>query len=920
MKVIETNKLSSAVRVALTMGVATTAGFAVTAQAQNAESDAPKNQNLETIVVTGSNIRRVDMETSNPVITIDRAAIARSGQVTVGDLIQQLPAIAGNANTPRTNNGGGDGGSYISLRGLGTNRSLLLVDGHRVLTSDVNMIPVNMIERVEVLLEGASSVYGSDAIGGVVNIILRNNYQGAELSTQYGISDRDDGATKNFSLIFGQSTDKGSLMGGIDYNKNEQILGGNRDFSAKSYTRNAKTGAVSFTGSVAAPTGFITAPQFNNCASGGGTLDPRAPGGNGIPKGFRCFVNATATSFGDQYNYAPVNPISTNGERTNAFIKGNYKLTDSVEAYMSVLHNKTRSNAQLAPTAYALSSSGLTVSSGNPYNPFGVDLGASVGGNYDDSLRGSALGPRLINYSTTNDQVLVGLKGNLFGTSWQWDGNINYGHYSQYSSRQGLMNSDAINQSGALGANCVMPVAGQPLTKNTCLNIMNQSDPNTAALLKQFYSIQTYYHQLQQERQANLNANGDLFELPGGMVSAAVGLAYRKVYVANDSDTITHRAPGSTACGVANSACANPYSGGYNVKEAYAEVLVPIVKDVPFAKSLNLVLGDRYSKYSNFGSTNNWKVGVEFKPIDDLLLRGTVARVFRAPNITESFLPSTTSYDSYTAKKWTSKNRDQIIVNYAGASVAGVSLSPEHGKSFDFGFVYDPQWLPGLSVSVDLYRIMLDGLITRPSGQLIVDSCAASSASPFCNFIQFQNATTIAQINNVGYVNLGRLDTKGADLNATYRLPETSFGNFVVGLGASYITQYDNTIPNPDGSSTVRHIAGTFTKQDGNFARWRAKGTLGWSLGDFSAQWTSRYVGGMAVPDLGTYHVGAWVQNDVTVGYNLEALNTRVDVGINNLGDKQPPFFYQMGPNANTDVNTYDTIGRYYWGRVTVKF
>ena len=259
-------------------------------------------------------------------------------------------------------------------------------------------------------------------------------------------------------------------------------------------------------------------------------------------------------------------------------------------------------------------------------------------------------------------------------------------------------------------------------------------------------------------------------------------------------------------------------------------------------------------------------------------------------------------------------------MNYAGASVAGVPLSPEHGKSFDFGFVYDPQWLPGLSVSVDLYRIMLDGLITRPQGQTIVDSCAANAASPFCNFIQFQNPTTIAQINGVGYVNLGRLDTKGADLNANYRLPETSFGNFVLGLGASYISQYDNTIPNPDGSSTVRHIAGTFTKQDGNFARWRAKGTLGWSLGDFSAQWTSRYVGGMAVPDLGTYHVGAWVQNDVTVGYNLEALNTRVDVGINNLGDKQPPFFYQMGPNANTDVNTYDTIGRYYWGRVTVKF
>src|SRR5947209_10083931 len=206
-------------------------GAPALAQDAGANANKDKGQSLDTIVVTGSNIRRVDIETANPVVTIDRAAIQQSGKLTLGDLVQDLPAVTGPVTNPRVNNGGGTGASTISLRGLGAARTLVLVNGHRINNGDVNSIPANAIERIEVLTDGASSVYGSDAVGGVVNFILRSNYQGAEFQTDYGISDRDDGQRQGYHFFFGQSTDKGSIMAGIDYNKFDSVLAANRAFS-----------------------------------------------------------------------------------------------------------------------------------------------------------------------------------------------------------------------------------------------------------------------------------------------------------------------------------------------------------------------------------------------------------------------------------------------------------------------------------------------------------------------------------------------------------------------------------------------------------------------------------------------------------------------------------------------------------------
>src|SRR5690348_5481102 len=263
-------RLSLAVRVGLTAGLVAAAGLA---QAQQPSQDQGNNKDqpktLQTVVVTGSLIRRVDTETASPVTILARQNITSSGKPTLGDVLQQLPSIAGNATNPSNNsNGGGvasplteggDGASRVSLRGLGTGRTLVLIDGQRMLNADLNLIPENMIERIEVLAEGASTTYGSDAVGGVVNIILRHNFEGAEVSFNAGISGHGDGQRHGLSMTMGHTTDKFSLVGGLNYNKYDAIPATRRNYSkAQLYLSD---GQVTVAGSSSIPTGRMQIPS-----------------------------------------------------------------------------------------------------------------------------------------------------------------------------------------------------------------------------------------------------------------------------------------------------------------------------------------------------------------------------------------------------------------------------------------------------------------------------------------------------------------------------------------------------------------------------------------------------------------------------------------------------------------------------------
>ncbi|HEU4665138.1 MAG TPA: TonB-dependent receptor [Dokdonella sp.] len=984
------NELFKAVRYALYAG--TTAVVGLSAAPVLAQDDT-SSQKLETITVTGSNIRRVDIETSNPVVTIDRAAIEKTGKLTLGDLVQQLPAVTGPNTNPQVNNSGGSGFSSIGLRGLGSTRTLVLINGHRYLSGDPNAIPANMIERIEVLTDGASSVYGSDAIAGVVNFILRSDYQGAEFSADYGISDHDDGTSKGYSFTFGQSSDKGSIMAGINYKKIDGVLAGHRDFSKNSVSRLGSTSSPISTfvgGSPSAPYGWIKVPAaFADLFPGCGRL-ARNPGASGlnVATDYHCFrTSPTAEGPSDLYNYATVNLIMTPQERTGLFLNGNYKLTDNVEAYLSVMHNKTSASFQLAPAVYG-AVYGATVSADSYYNPFGIDFGPTLGDGFRARLE--SLGNRSAQNGTANDQLSTGFKGSFSvwnDQQWNWEVGFDYGHVHQSTLTNGLPGLDALNQASGpsfLGDDGIVH-CGTPdniIEGCTPFNPFNLQDPNSVAVLRA--SAKPGVSQsFQKETVKRLDLNGGLFELPAGTMQLAVGYNYRTEYVHSNADTgLLIDFFGNCALG---SQCASALQGGYNVKEAYAELFVPILKDLPFVHALNLTVGDRWSKYNTFGSTNNTKFAIEWRPIEDLLLRGTVSKVFRAPNVSDIFggaasdaprishdpceyggapgtpnpnaglpvcagVPATGPFQNEAVQ-----TGSQLNGIASGSAFVGFPIGPEKGKSFDFGVVYDPHWLEGMSISADVWRVYLNDNITGIGAQQVIDLCAAGQ-NQFCPLLhRFTSGTSQGQFQTINEPtgNLGRVDVGGVDVALNYRLPEFSFGRFNLGLNATYLKNYDlQTSPGLEGNTTFNY-AGHFMNFGSAqaaacpgagggvclFPRWRAQSSVGWQMGPFDASWAMRYIHrfrmgspspsqdthpyGSGNPTLdGLYtDYGSTVYHDIQFGYNLESLNTRFDIGVNNVGDKQPPFLYANNTlNGNSDPTDFDFMGRYYWGRVTVKF
>jgi outer membrane receptor protein involved in Fe transport len=989
---LTSNELFKAVRYALYAGATAVVGLSVAAPAL--AQDDTSSQKLETITVTGSNIRRVDIETSNPVVTIDRAAIERSGKLTMGDLLQQLPAVTGGNVNPQVNNGGSYAGtSSIGLRGLGSQRTLVLINGQRFLNADPNSIPSNMIERIEVLTDGASSVYGSDAIAGVVNFILRSDYQGAEFRADYGISDHDDGVRKGYHFTFGQTSDKGSIMGGVDYNKQDQILAGNRKFgkAAIDLTASPSTPPYTFVGGSSSPApgrivigGTPFADQFgcNQLA-----INPGATGQTVDENNYHCFTNS------DKYNYAAVNLVLTPQERSSAFLNGTYHLTDNVDAYLTVMYSKTSSSSQLAPSIIGTNAPGiLQISADSYYNPFGLQFGGP--GGYTYQLRAVAAGPRRTNATNNTAQLNGGFKGHfdIGNQTWTWDAGFGYGHVSLLAQKFGLPNFNTLNADlgpsflntdasiGPVGT----VICGTPdapiLTGCTPFNIFdvnNMNDPAAIAAIaaaalpaqNTFLSIEKYEH---------LDVSGGLFDLPAGTVQLAAGVSHRDEYTRNTIDSLLLIDPATGGC-ILGSQCASGLQGGYNVKEAYAEAFIPILKDIPFVHALNVTLGDRYSKYSSFGSTSNWKVAVEWRPIEDLLLRGTVSKVFRAPTVGDVFggaaasaptlghdpcdfagtganpnagnpaclgVPATGPFQNESVALG-----NQIGAITSGSKYANFPLGPELGKSFDFGVVYDPHWLEGLSVSADLWRVYLLDTITGVAAQTVLDLCF-QGVSVYCPMItRFQSGPNQGQISSILQPtgNLGRTDVQGVDIGLRYRLPEFSFGRFSAMINATYLKQFDvDTAPGVPGD-TAYHLAGHFVPFFSGalsscpgatgvctLPRWKAQTALNWNLGPWDASWRMRYIGRfrMGNPNLnegqsaypsypGSFiDYGAMVYNDVSVGFNIEPINTRLEVGIDNIGDRTPPFFgYDSQTlNTGTDPSTFDQIGRYYHASVSVKF
>lgn len=960
----KTTKLREAIGFALAVGATSAAGTGF-AFAQESNEGA---KTLDAIQVTGSRVARVETETASPVVVLDRAAIEQTGKLTLGDLIQEMPSMSGAPTNPQVNNGGGDGASTIDLRGLGSARTLMLVNGRRVVNSDVNSIPASAVERIEILTSGASAVYGSDAVAGVVNFILRRDFDGMTASVDFGITPgHQDGQRSGGSLTFGQVGEKGNIIAGLNYNKFEGISSADRDFS-KDATY-LYSGYVTVFGSSRNPNGRIYFPAGSALATQYGCSSVTlTPGASGAARGdYRCYNGAR-----DSYNYQATNLIMTPQERTNAFFLANYQITDNLNAFAEVYHNKTSSNFAIAALPFDANNDGVVISSQNYYNPFGQNFGPASDNSVNQFLtRWTSLGQRRSYYDTTTSQVVAGLEG-FVGESWKWDAAFNYGHYFRENTSYGYV--DYASLTNALGPSfrdtdgvVKCGTAGNVIAGCTPLNIFNIFDPTSVATMKQA-EARPVYSTLYQTRSFEANASGELFSLPAGAVQLAFGGAWREEYQRSEVDYIAI-ADSTGRCMISQEACSSPVSGKYDVTEVYGELYVPILADLPFAHLLSLTLGSRYSDYSTFGDTTNSKLQVEWRPIENLLFRGTVAEVFRAPTIGNLYdgpqgdAPQLRDKCQGYGATGTARNHENACGAGAGATnipstgigpaptsqsngvwsgavAAGFDLKPESGKSFSWGVVYDPQFAPGLSVSLDYWRLYLNDTITRADAQTVVDTCYNDDSHPFCDFINRRSDGQVDFIREP-IVNLGRLDTQGYDLAVRYRLPDTSWGSWLFGLDATYIDRYDNDTNPLSEDDPVKHIAGTYNKSYGMYARTRGRLFVNWNKGDLGLSWRARYVGGFDIgsndrrqgtsADAGCTQATPefcyarrfddYLVHSFSAAYSLPWFNSKVEVGVDNAFDKQPQTLFQNNVlNANTDVNTFDTVGRYLWARYTMNF
>ena len=882
----KTTQLRDAITFALAVGSTAAAGTGI-AFAQEGE----KATTLDRIEVTGSRIKRADIETSQPIFSLSRDDITAQGLTSVGDVIQNITANGSTLNS--TFNNGGNGETRVNLRNLGSNRTLVLVNGRRWVGGtglggavDLNTIPTAAVERIEVLKDGASTIYGSDAIAGVVNVILRQNFEGAEANAYIGQFDKGDGTRQAYDFIIGTSGDRFSAMLGYGYVKEDPVMAGDRYISKEpTYT----TG--NFFGSGTSPNGRFALcpggynPATNTCAGGQTNFNGGAGtwtyDGAGSPA--RPYVPGV-----DAYNFAPENYLLTPQERRSVFGNASVDVTDDIRFKTTMTYNERISEQLLAamPVVLGLApgatplAQNVFISRDNIYNPYGQDVSRI-------NRRVTETGGRSFNQDVRTFAMSAGFEGtlNFSDKYYDWEAGYFRGQNKANNTTNGLFNLIALGQ--ALGpsfrdadgtARC--GTAALPIAGCVPLNFLGGVGNITPDMLD-FVSFTAHdeYSYTQQSYYANIS--GDLFALPGGPLGFSFGLEHRTEDGYDSPDALINS--GNTT-GNARTATA----GGYSLDEAYIEFAIPVLADQPFAKLLDFSVATRYSDYSNFGDTLNSKFGFRWKPIEDLLVRGNWSEGFRAPSIAELFAGQADSFPTLTDPCNSAEFGDQTTVAQAQCRAEGVpqggyrqdsaqiritvggnpNLAPEKSESYTFGFVYSPSYAEGLDVSLDWWKIKLTDAITTIGGENIIQQCLDSGGTgPTCSLYTRNPAGDINTLINTT-TNIGGTKVEGYDLTIGYRLPETAWGNFSFTWDTTYLAnqeddidgdgifgediQKEPAIGQPLNADENGNQVGEYFQNDN---RWRIRSNLTarWDMADWGATWNVRYYSAQDEPCAAAY-------------------------------------------------------------------
>ncbi|WP_342316089.1 TonB-dependent receptor [Lysobacter sp. FW306-1B-D06B] len=902
---------------------------------------------LDRIEVTGSRIKRADVETSQPIFTLSRAEIQKQGVTSVADVLQRISSNGAALNS--TFNNGGDGSAGISLRNLGEGRTLVLVNGRRWTQGlggsvDLNTIPAAMIERVEVLKDGASTIYGSDAIAGVVNIITRSNFEGAEAGAYIGQYQQGDGERQAYDFTIGTGNDRGNVMLGVSYVKEEPVMAGDRKISAGGPPFFGGQSTTGFPGS------FVDTDNIRYI------IDPTT----GAKTRFNSDIHG--------YNSAPDNYLLTPQERTSLFTQANYDITDNVRFKTEMLYNERISEQLLA----AMPVTGMRLSASsyyNPTNPNGFYAGTpafQTGGARDligVARRFQESGGRSFNQNVKNWHFYGGFEGyfEVGERTFDWDAGYRYDRSDENDLTYGLFNRSnlalaygpSFNDNGTIRCG----TAAAPLADCVPVNPIG-TDGSISQEAIDYTAFTAHDSSRVTSKSYYANISGDIVDLPAGALAFAAGYEHRTESGQYDPDAFI-------AAGLSTGNGSKPTAGGYKLDEYYLELAVPVLADLPGAKLLDFSLATRYSDFSNFGNTLNSKFGFRWKPIDDLMVRGNWSEGFRAPTINNLYAGNQDSFESYddpcdartgqlgnpqVAARCASEGvsptftRSQRQTAEAFTWTSNDNLQPETSTTKTLGFVYNPSWLEGFDISLDWYEIKIENAISRPEAQFILDKCYAGTAGEqavYCGLYSRDPAypgapNTITNL-EMPLLNLAEYNVEGWDMTVNYKFPETSFGKFAITWDTAYTSNW-STKATVDSVEEQRQ--GLYLPQD---PYWRIKSNmyLDWTYGDFGATWGMRYKSGLyetcvldndegladaycSDPDRVTAegpsprnYLGAVTYHDIQVRYNTP-WNATVSVGANNVFDKEPPTSYSS-PYNNFDPQ-YDLPGAFYYVQYRQRF
>lgn len=889
------NKLAKSVRLALMFGAATAmTGVAVAQDADEEESA----ERVERIQVTGSRLNRTDMEGALPVTVINREDLLASGDMSVADYLRDT-----NFNSfgsyPSTSNNSWGGAALIDLRGLGAGRTLVLVDGRRAPTSpmtgegqDLNSIPMGAVERIEILTDGASAVYGSDAIGGVVNVITRKDYQGVEFTMGVGKPTEKGGESEEMSFIVGSASDKGRVLFGASFNSRDRVYDRDRDYLYPSVNSSGSYYSNNIDG--------LEHPVYGEAVPGVCTDEA-----NGFWMDY---------DWGEcNYDHMSVSMQLTDVKNTSLFGRSDYYVNDNWTLYFNGGFNRVESFSRAASTpsfAWPSDIGAIELKPGSPNHPGTAPENGGLNPQYDDYYaqfadvtlplyhRFAALGPRDNQIRNETFSVSSGVEGVV--------GEVDVSFGVRY------VKGSAMN----LGSNYVVGGLSQPFIDSGEYNIYDPfaGDPQSLGM-----TGSTSRDMESTVKEVYANVVFDLFEMSSGVASAAFGVEYRDENYVSTFDALSEKdlfvgVPGNSA------------EGKRSVRAAYAEMLFPLFD------TLDLELAGRYDSYSDYGSDFSPKVAASWRPFDNFLLRASYGEGFRAPTLTDigskPMLSAQSVSDAISCEYYTgSPGCSYQILTYV---LGNENLESEQSKQYSLGLVWSAtDWL---SVGVDYYNIELTGSITNISIGTVVNCLREQRGNCPAGIAVFDSDVSLPDqgrglgatfVDNdpqkavlsgqTGMVNLGEMKTSGFDFDVRTNF-EVAGGHLSNQLSVTYVKDY--TV---DGGESFVGYYGA--------PKYNASFNNMYSVGDFSFSWNVSYTDSMkethwdwsdAEDDWVLVGTPSWVIHNVQGNYHTP-WNGTFTLGVSNLFNRAPADAYVAG-GGEYNYQLYNPFGRVPYARYTQRF